>query len=689
MTRKMAYIGLSYICGLFFASFFAPFINAVLLCSIILIFLLYVLIFRERKVYRYVIVISFAVAMLYNIVYSLYVYEPLQTYEGAKVSFSGKIAQAQSLAGGKARYIIDGKINGKRQASVIVIADDTQGEAGDTFSSKLSLERLDDSLTFSEKAYYKSKGVYLKSSECKDIEITKNKGFSLTRTILSYRDYIAKRLSIILPGTEGDFINSILCGKKDKLDSTTQSNLYRAGIGHITSISGTHLMIISALLYIILNAVPVGKKFKFVILETVIIGYAVFSGFSVSVLRTAIMFTIVISADVFLRRADVLNSLGIAGIILTAANPFSVRDASFVLSFAGVFAIGVVAPLVNSYFNFQGKTRLFKSSLVAMLCVSFCTLPFVVMYFDELSVISPLSNIFLAPVYSVILICGFLVALTGGVALFAYPLLFVGGMLTKLLLFLCSVISKIPFSYVPTGSLIIHIAVPLCVAGVAVICFKLRTSKAFIASSLCCVFILLSVSFINNALLVNKLEITVLSDSNCCAIVLNMNKQTCIINMYGSVKSARLTESYISKNGIGNIDALILTDKSQKSVSSYIDNISVPVNEICFNNKDNVVFPSGYTINEFGDDTELVAGKCTIKRISRSSFRILYGDFEMMVNADNGADKLYLDTEDKLTLKTKDKLYMSEQKENSRSFYISACADGRYKVRRMSDGLRK
>lgn len=676
-------------CGLFFASFFAPLTSLISICVIAVVFTIYVLIKKERRVYLYVIVISFCIAAFYSAVYSYIVYSPLQKLCGKEVTLSGKVAESKQLFGGKSRITVKGDIDGKK-AIVIVYADTSEVKTNDTFEAQIKPQPLTESLSFFEKSYYKAKGIYLKSSECKNIKITQSNCFSITASINTYRDYISKRVVSILPGEEGNFIKSILCGKKDGLQKSTQSNLFRAGIGHITSVSGTHLMIISALLYIILNALPIGKKPKFIILEVFIIGYAVFSGFCVSVLRSAVMFTIVLSADVLKRRADVLNSLGIAGIVLTISNPFSIRDASFLLSFAGVLGIAVVAPIVNRTLSFKGKLKKLKSSFVAMVCVSITTLPFVIMFFDELSLISPFSNIILAPLYSVILICGFIVVLTGGVAFLAYPLLFIAGLFTKLLLFICKMIVKIPFAYVPTGSLILHIAMPLCVAGVLIVCLKLRKGKAFIASALCSVFILLSVSFINNLFYMNKLQITVLNESNSCAIVLNMNGQTCIIDMYGGEKSSRLADSFLSKNSITRVDALVLTEKSQKSMSSYINNLSVPVNCVYFYENSNVVLSNNLKMTTFYDNEAMKMGIIKVLRCGRKEFLITYNDFTFAVNGqkqDNNC--LILDTKDGISLSKGDNKYFYKDSKNAESFYISVCDNSSYKVRRMRDGLRQ
>ncbi len=688
MTRKMAYIGLSYITGLFFASFFAPFINAIIAISAISILLIYIVIFRKKQITGYAVIISFCMALAFNAVYSVCVMQKITAYDGSTVVISGDIEEKTLLEGGKSRYLIKGDCANVKDAKVLIYAKSTNGEIGDKFTAKISPIVFENSMIFKEESYYKAKGVYLKSYTAENISIVENKSFSITNKFIKYINYIANKINSILHNDEGDFITSIVCGDKTALNDEIKTSLYRSGIGHITSVSGTHLMIIASLLYIVLNMVAIRKLPKFFILEVLIISYAIFSGLSISVIRAAIMFSIVISADLFLRNPDAANSLGIAAIMLTITNPYLVRDASFLLSFTGVIAIAVIAPFINSYFNFKGKFKGFKKSIVAMICVSVFTMPFVITLFDELSIISPLTNIYLAPIYTVVLICGFLVVLTGGISIFIYPILLIAGLLTKLLLFLCKIISSVDFTYVSTASTAMHIAVPLCVLGIILICIRFKSRKSAIASVLSSIIILISINPIIDIVEVNNLKISILSQPNCTAIVLNKNNQTCIIDIDGGGKACNIVEAYLSKNGLNDINSIILTTANQKSISSYMTTLSCNIDDFLVYNQPNIKYPKSISVMNFGNKSKAEFSGISVTRSSQNEFLINYGDLKINISASQTEpNELNLSINKNIVLSKGGRQLYGFDKSDEFALFIDAKKSGEFKVRGSKNGL--
>ena len=52
--------------------------------------------------------------------------------------------------------------------------------------------------------------------------------------------------------------------------------------------------------------------------------------------------------------------------------------------------------------------------------------------------------------------------------------------------------------------------------------------------------------------------------------------------MYGNGKISKVTSKYLNKQGIKSVDVLFLDDNSQKTVSSYYNNLSADIDNICF-----------------------------------------------------------------------------------------------------------
>lgn len=73
------------------------------------------------------------------------------------------------------------------------------------------------------------------------------------------------------------------------------------------------------------------------------------------------------------------------------------------------------------------------------------------MFFSEISLVAPLSNILLVPVCTLALGLTVITAVTGGAAIIAYPVLTVVKYLLKVVLFFAELFSKFSFAYLPRG----------------------------------------------------------------------------------------------------------------------------------------------------------------------------------------------------------------------------------------------
>jgi competence protein ComEC len=102
------------------------------------------------------------------------------------------------------------------------------------------------------------------------------------------------------------------------------------------------------------------------LLLTLLIAYVVVVEQRAPVLRAGLMTAIVVLAGSFYRRVDLLNSAGLAALILLAINPKSIVDSSFQLSFLALDCIAGVAlpwmerrlqPYVRALRGWQDGTR--------------------------------------------------------------------------------------------------------------------------------------------------------------------------------------------------------------------------------------------------------------------------------------------------------------------------------------------
>lgn len=558
MVRKMAYIGASYLIGLFFASFFTYGTNLCLSAAMLVAAVISALFFKNKSVKFSVCIFSAALAILLYGMYDLTVYQNIIKYNEYDVEIKGTVTDVNIYDGDKSSYTIKGIINGDIEAYVTFFTDSYDVEIGDRVSVLGKAEELRDSYKFPTKTYYKSKEIFLQLSKVYKFNYTENNGFSIKKTLLKYRDYILTTINRNMNSKYSGIMAAMLFGDKAGIENTEKTLMYRSGIGHIMAVSGVHLSVVCSFIWLIISRIPVNKYLKFGLLLVPVFCFVILAGMSNSVIRAAVMIILVYGAELFKRKADTFNSLGIAAILLTATSPFAVRDASFLLSVTGVFGIGVIAPKIIKDIKKEYHIGKIAESLVSSLCVMIVVFPVTTLFFDEVSVVSPISNLILLPICQIILIGGVIVTITGGLPIIAAPVLKVCEICCMLVSVISKFIGSLHFSYIPLGddNISVLVASALIIGVIAsFVCKRTKTTAAVIIT----VFVFV-VCFVNIRRYVsdNTVTVAIIKDSNSVSAVIHDNDSACVIDLKKGGQAAEYVAKYLNREGIRNIKALVM-----------------------------------------------------------------------------------------------------------------------------------
>jgi len=225
------------------------------------------------------------------------------------------------------------------------------------------------------------------------------------------------------PGRDRDVAEAMLLGVKTKIDFETLSAYSALGAIHILSVSGLHVgllyMGLSLLLGFLLKRRPAGPYVFFGLMMALLWCYAGISGFSLPVLRSAWMFSVILFAKTFLRRQESLNTLAFSAFVLLFLHPASLFDAGFQLSYLAVWGLIAFQQRWASVFQFSGWLRWPLTQIWELTCVALAaqvfTWPLIVYYFHQLP--NPISffllNPFLILFSSIALFLGFLLLAIG------------------------------------------------------------------------------------------------------------------------------------------------------------------------------------------------------------------------------------------------------------------------------------
>jgi competence protein ComEC len=207
-----------------------------------------------------------------------------------------------------------------------------------------------------------------------------------------------------------NLLMALLFGEKTELSKELSNNYTQAGIIHILAISGLHIALIYGIVLWLtkpLQRFKKGKVYVFLISLSVLWFYAVLAGFSASIVRAAVMFSIIALAKILNRQSNIYNSLALSAMFLLLYNPNYLFDVGFQLSFAAVLSIVVFQPFVRKYsYSKYYVVRETKSLLLISLVAQIGVLPLTLYYFGQFPLLFLVANLIAIPLSSLILILG-------------------------------------------------------------------------------------------------------------------------------------------------------------------------------------------------------------------------------------------------------------------------------------------
>lgn len=191
-------------------------------------------------------------------------------------------------------------------------------------------------------------------------------------------------------------VNAMILGVRDDLDTDLYKAYSAAGAVHILSVSGLHVGILFFVLTWVIGLVAKNHQNSIgvAVLKLAILWfYALMTGFSPPVLRSAGMFTLLLLAPVVNRQQSLMNTLGASAFFILCADPYALFSAGFQLSYLAVAGIGLwVSPLEQSLtFSHRWQNWLWKLTAVALVA-QLLTFPLGVFYFHQFPTYFLLAN---------------------------------------------------------------------------------------------------------------------------------------------------------------------------------------------------------------------------------------------------------------------------------------------------------
>lgn len=566
-------------------------------------------------------------------------------------------------------------IYGDREIKFLIYTEksDESLSPGDIISVKAKISEFENTEYFAEKTYYKSR--YLDGRMfASSFDIVGREDDARFRYFPQYAaNHLKRKLAVLYSDEHAALVKSLIFGDKSSLDVELKNVVRKSGMSHATAVSGLHISIIVSFIiiftknkYLKLLAIPVMFLFAFMV------------GASQSAMRAVIMQSLALLSHIQKREYDSLTSVSFAAFLLVFVNPYCVTDVSFILSFAATFGIillfqKIYQPLQSLVKNIRGNGRkfiniLFSAFAVTVSAVLF-TLPITSYTFNTVSTVSLLSNVLLNIPVTVIFAGGIITLILGEIFLpFGKGAAFVLSFMIELVIKSIKAFAKIPYSEIFTGDKVMILAICyFCIVAVYAIAKGRRKIRPVVAIGICVISVLVVITVrheITPKVEYDGIRFDVLDVGQGQCVVATCEDSCVVIDCGGDKDSANIAINHLLKNGIDDIDALVLTHAHSDHVNGaeYLtevintESVYMPAKD-----RENAVFLAvSENVSDSGEvhfideDTELSFGEMGVSILALSEGRdenenglvviLRDGDYEALITGDipSNQEKLIL-----------------------------------------------
>lgn len=482
---------------------------------------------------------------------------------------------------------------------------------------------------FSYRQYLMSKGIYTTMrTKSNDIRILESGRMSfMQNVIVAVRTKFYSILECSLSGRSSDFAKAIIFSDDDMLDEEVKTEVRGIGMAHIIAVSGFHIWILCEIITRFLCVFIDNKRVRIIISLVLIWFYGALIGYPASVERTLIMVTCIKSGHIFYKRADSINSLGLAAFIILSINPMWLFGIGFQLSFSAALSLIL----------FTKKIKIPKklSALSAIIAVQIGIIPVLIYHFNQIPVFAILVNLILMPLVSVVIVFIFIILF---ISLISMKVGVMIGFVAEGLVLTFRFLSHIAYDYygwnlVLTSPDLYEIAIYYCIVMMAFGYIRLKSFNnqikwvVFIQSVIVVLYIGVF-NLVNEEYLVEFLDI---GQGDC--IHLNVSNKNYLIDTGGIINGSfdngeKVVAPYLLKEGVGKLDGLFITHFDQDhcaGAKAIMNRIKVDSLYISYLDFDNNLCKEVYNCAKISNaDINIIKKGDVIDIDSNSKLKVVY-----------------------------------------------------------------
>ena len=266
---------------------------------------------------------------------------------------------------------------------------------------------------FNYKRFLAAKGIHFRQFLGKKLQVLPLKPSNELNFAMEHlRHYFAGVIDQYVQRPESKQIAlALLLGQKESLGKEVKQAYSATGTQHILAVSGLHVGIIYSILLLPLTFFKqkgqlLQKSYLILVLGLIWI-YALMTGFSPSVVRAVVMFSLVTLGQMRKRKPSIWNILAFSALLLLVLDPAIQTDLGFQLSYLAVAGIVGLQPILLRMWAPSNRVLdYFWQMATVTLAAQLITSPLTLHYFHTFPTYFLVANLLIVPLSYIILCAG-------------------------------------------------------------------------------------------------------------------------------------------------------------------------------------------------------------------------------------------------------------------------------------------
>lgn len=369
-----------------------------------------------------------AVGLLWSWGYGQLFLEPARQLDNKTVMLSGTVTEFPQPTEHGGKVLVRAELERGTRVTALLYIDQAHMhlEPGDHFSTVAHCTLATHTGDGEEITYYTAKGILLTAVAHGELTSQRPERVPLSCVPAYLSRALKERFEQIFPEDVSALVKAVVTGNRDNLSDSFTSSIQRAGLAHTVAVSGMHLAYLAGFLALLFGR---GSRRSALISLPIIFVFTLMAGSTPSVVRAAVMLTMLQLAPLLERERDDMTALAFALLLLLIQNPYAAASVGLQLSFGAVagillFSGGLQERMltciklekpgrnpVKRLWN--GLMRFVISTLSVTLGALAFTTPLTALYFDQVSLIAPLANLLTLWAVSAVFVGGIIAGVIG------------------------------------------------------------------------------------------------------------------------------------------------------------------------------------------------------------------------------------------------------------------------------------